>query len=219
MEARSIYGKTPLTQEFLDKFPSNCLQNMTVITDTRPVSLFMEPVRFAQDPATLAPHMPSVQDYAYWVLLFRSSLLNIDDKLFTMSKEEIKELTISLTKEWHEPIRSIFEMQITSQSSALLISSAKPQLPTWTATNVTLLGDAIHPMLPTGASGANTALRDAGKLLQVIKNGAGVEDIAKYEQEMREYAAVVVQEAYQGGRMLGHVVEFENAKPLVWNIQ
>ena len=48
------------------------------------------------------------------------------------------------------------------QTFVLRMRHAKP-IKHWQTTNVTLLGDAIHPMLPSG-SGANTALRDASLL-------------------------------------------------------
>ena len=66
-----------------------------------------------------------------------------------------------------------------------------PVLQSWTPSNVTVLGDAIHNMTPMAGLGANTALRDASvlrrKLIAAASSGT-VGAIASYEDEMREYA-------------------------------
>jgi 2-polyprenyl-6-methoxyphenol hydroxylase-like FAD-dependent oxidoreductase len=67
----------------------------------------------------------------------------------------------------------------------------------WQATTVTLLGDGIHSMPPTGGIGANTALRD-GQLLSgnLARAAAGerppLDAIADYEDQMRQYGFAAV---------------------------
>ena len=68
-----------------------------------------------------------------------------------------------------------------------------PQLTPWMTSNVTVLGDAIHNMPPTGGMGANTALRDAETLARCLIDAvAGRLDlttaVATYEEQMRGYA-------------------------------
>jgi 2-polyprenyl-6-methoxyphenol hydroxylase-like FAD-dependent oxidoreductase len=64
-----------------------------------------------------------------------------------------------------------------------------PQLPAWTPSRVTLLGDAIHNMTPMAGIGANTALRDAGQLRQALAGGGDlIAAIGRYETAMRGYA-------------------------------
>lgn len=60
----------------------------------------------------------------------------------------------------------------------------------WMPSRVTLLGDAIHAMVPSFGAGANTALRDAAQLTQALTAAAAgrvplVEAIGGYESEMR----------------------------------
>jgi len=96
----------------------------------------------------------------------------------------------------------------------LVISSSKPKISKWNTTNITLLGDAIHPMVPIGGVGANTALHDAEILCDAIKNGCTMEDIMKYEEEMREFAIDPVQQSYMAASKMQHVVPIDEAKPI-----
>jgi 2-polyprenyl-6-methoxyphenol hydroxylase-like FAD-dependent oxidoreductase len=72
--------------------------------------------------------------------------------------------------------------------------------PDWPTGQVTLLGDAIHLMPPTGGIGANTTMRDASLLTrQLVAVATGQCDLAGamkgYEGEMREYGAAAVRSA------------------------
>jgi 2-polyprenyl-6-methoxyphenol hydroxylase-like FAD-dependent oxidoreductase len=70
----------------------------------------------------------------------------------------------------------------------------------WTATPVTLLGDAAHNMPPVMGLGANTALRDAAELsamLTAVRRGelGLVEAIGRYEARLRDYGFGAVRES------------------------
>jgi 2-polyprenyl-6-methoxyphenol hydroxylase-like FAD-dependent oxidoreductase len=78
-------------------------------------------------------------------------------------------------------------------------------VPAWTASTVTLLGDAIHSMPPTGGVGANTALRDAALLAGELSRAAGGERplyqaIGDYEDEMRRYGFAAVEDSLRNLR-------------------
>ncbi|KAK9243887.1 hypothetical protein V1506DRAFT_543106 [Lipomyces tetrasporus] len=213
-EGRCIYGKTPLTQELADKLPS---QTMTLISDESPLSLLLEPVRFAQDPAQyFHGRLESIKDYVYWVLLSRKATFGPDDKeLFGYSGEDAKQLSLKLTSHWKPPYRSVLECQDTEQSSILRISSAIPTMKPWApSAYVTLLGDAIHVMSPTAGAGANTALRDAAHLCRAIVGGASAETIGRYEAEMRSYGQVAIEGSYMGGKRMYNQPAFEECKPV-----
>ena len=102
-------------------------------------------------------------------------------------------------------MRAVFEMQGKGQASTLRISSAPLDLPGWEVSpRVTLLGDAIHVMPPTGALGLVTALRDSADLARKIVDAGGIENvdrsvIGNYESEMRDFAKMALGRSWQSG--------------------
>lgn len=96
-------------------------------------------------------------------------------------------------------------MQDESQTSIRSILSARPDILPWESSRrVTLLGDAVHVMPPTGAMGANTALRDAADLARRIVAAGGADKLDKqviqdYEADMREFAKVAIELSWRGG--------------------
>jgi len=58
-------------------------------------------------------------------------------------------------------------------------------LPTWVDGPVALLGDAAHPMYPTGSNGASQAIIDARVLGRIfVENGLNPGSLAKYDAEL-----------------------------------
>ncbi|KAJ5147331.1 hypothetical protein N7526_000683, partial [Penicillium atrosanguineum] len=177
-DMRIIFGKTPLTPGFLAKLPESHQQGMSLVTDPddsfQPTFLF-ESIHFPHADEVPFP-LPSA--YMYWCLLARTSTLPVSDE-----------------KSWHDE----------SQAAVRSILSALPEIEPWTpCSRVTVLGDAIHIMPPTGAMGANTALRDAGDLARRIveAGGAGGLDekiIGDYEAGVREFAKVAIGFSWRGG--------------------
>jgi 2-polyprenyl-6-methoxyphenol hydroxylase-like FAD-dependent oxidoreductase len=73
-------------------------------------------------------------------------------------------------------------------------------LPRWSFGRVTLLGDAAHPMYPTGANGASQAILDARVLTIQLTSGASVaEALAAYDAERRPATAQLVLSNRRGG--------------------
>jgi 2-polyprenyl-6-methoxyphenol hydroxylase-like FAD-dependent oxidoreductase len=190
-DGRSIYGKTPVTDEFLQRFNKNAREWMSIISDSKDVHLVMEFIRFPRDPAEVSPHLASVKDYVYWVLVSHSSnFSNDEDEFFSLDAKGAAELSIRLTQDWDPSLRPVFELQQVEKTSVVRITSIlEPAV--WKPARVTLLGDAVHNMPPTGGAGANTALRDAEVLAAALKN-SGFDGVGQYENQMRGYAAEAV---------------------------
>ncbi|MGH2395762.1 MAG: flavin-dependent oxidoreductase [bacterium] len=75
-------------------------------------------------------------------------------------------------------------------------------LPTWDFGRVTLLGDAAHPMYPTGANGASQAIIDARVLARDLALQPTVDAaVAAYDAERRPDTRAVVEANRRGGPM------------------
>lgn len=73
-------------------------------------------------------------------------------------------------------------------------------LPHWSDGCVTLLGDAAHPMYPTGSNGAGQAILDADFLVQCLQTDANIpKALKRYEQERLAATAEIVRRNRIGG--------------------
>lgn len=92
-------------------------------------------------------------------------------------------------REFHPAVRRVVEAS--EDAVTIRLRAARPVNP-WQAPNVTLLGDAVHTMPPGRGEGANTALRDAVLLRDLLVEHPLAVAKARYEAEMLEYAFRVV---------------------------
>ncbi|KAK9458391.1 FAD/NAD(P)-binding domain-containing protein [Dipodascopsis uninucleata] len=200
---RYVYGKTPLTDEFIKRFIPDGLKCMTFIKDevNKPLVggynpiLLLEAIRF-QKPSNevLAAGLPKIDDYAYWVFIGTRATFKVEsDSEFNRDPVGI---SLRASADWDATARAILELQDRNQTSALHTYSALPEIQPWEPSEyVTLIGDAIHPISP---SGANVALQDTHALVEKLSQaysstGLSVKDaIASYEADMRVYASKAV---------------------------
>lgn len=191
-----IYGKTLLSPEVEGRLHDFMKSGMSVFRDTsgqHPKTLFLEPMRFR--PPCDTP------DYIFWVVSGHDLLGNRTiEEMLKMQGPEAARFSLETSKDWRPSIRALLEHQDQPQTATLRLTTSDPAgLPTWnTDPRVTILGDAIHCMPPTGGSGANTALRDASLLADMFgkaKEASGEvtkEAVETYEKEMRQWANKVV---------------------------
>ena len=78
--------------------------------------------------------------------------------------------------------------------------------------SITFIGDTIHPMPPAGGSGANTALRDAANLLEVISQGVTKVRIEAHEKALRLYGSEAIARGWHGGKALFNLPPYEECK-------
>lgn len=141
--------------------------------------------------------------------------IGLDDSQFhDLSGEAAAALTAKLTKDWHPSISCLFQQQDVSQCTPIRLVLARPARPDWkSSASVTLLDDAAHAMMPTGGSGANTALVDAALLLElIIQEGISESVLTKYVDRMWKYALPAIEGNVAGAEKLLGFKSFERAK-------
>jgi salicylate hydroxylase len=193
-----IQGKVWLTEQARALVPTRMSHGPVMIPGPGGLGMFLAMHEFQPIPAELAdlvgPEAAGQRDYIMWGLLTRRA--NLPDNLERLDEAGLLALALQRITGWHPNLRRL--VAATALDTVLLtpIRSSVP-VDSWPASTVTLLGDAIHSMPPTGGIGANTALRDAAVLagkLAAVADGERVllEAVAEYEAEMRHYGFAAV---------------------------
>ena len=84
---------------------------------------------------------------------------------------EMHERMIEAVADWHPALRGLVQRIDLSTMFATHFKRLDPT-PAWEPSNVTVMGDAIHAMLPTFGMGGNTSLRDAAILAGALAEAA-----------------------------------------------
>jgi hypothetical protein len=112
-----------------------------------------------------------------------------------------------VVRDWHPALRGLVERVELDTLFSFPFRRLDPT-PPWPPSRVTLLGDAIHAMLPTLGQGANTTLRDAAALTDALASVArGEADlltaIGHYEREMRDHVYPIMEMSADHARFGG----------------
>ncbi|KAK9470919.1 uncharacterized protein V1510DRAFT_421851 [Dipodascopsis tothii] len=210
-QGRSIFGKIPLSERFLESHPHFSKRSMAIIRDTTqgsPVSLLTESMIFQSHPE----HESDIPgNYLFWVLTFNNGDFEVPDETFLkMTPSDCINLVHKITAKWDTSFNSFFTHGDTLQASLFRLLTARPNIATWEASLVTYMGDSVHPMAPTAGIGANTALRDAAVLANCLNEGVSVRSIKDYEEKMRHYASEAIRTSQIGGEYVFGMQSFDN---------
>ena len=195
---RGIYGRTPLRTAAGESVVPESLSDSGVLAvgDAPGRSFFFTSMRFNESPeavfARLVPGQqpPVSRDYVMWAVMLPKKDLPAD--LWSLGPEALHVLALAAAGDYHPVLGRLVQAAEVEYTVATALSSATR--PThWPASHVTLMGDAVHVMPPTGAHGGNTALRDAALLADRLqaarRDGTSMQQaIGEYQREMIAYA-------------------------------
>jgi 2-polyprenyl-6-methoxyphenol hydroxylase-like FAD-dependent oxidoreductase len=206
--ARCLYGKTLLDAESLALVPPMVFDGFTAVVGGGTVGMACALVRFPepveQAAARISPQarLAPAADYLMWVVSAPGPYFGMPDaELLALPPAGLHRLATKAIAGWHRDLRALVDRAEVEETFVVRISTAEPT-PAWPSGRVTVLGDAIHAMSPTGGSGANTALTDATVLRAALVAAARgeipiTEAIRGYEHRMREYGYAAVAAAGQ----------------------
>jgi 2-polyprenyl-6-methoxyphenol hydroxylase-like FAD-dependent oxidoreductase len=210
-----IGGKVALTPENADLLPPEAMDGMCMIFDRRGQSGVVHSMRMpwrdgvprdgigATDAALISAwpglRHDTTTDYLSWGL--STSGMLAPPQVLEREGAHLHDIALALTADWDPRWRELVVSSDPSAAVALSVRTSDP-VPAWRPSAVTLVGDAIHTMTPGRGAGANTALRDARELRdRLIRARDGelslVEAVGSYEELMRRYAALAVQESLE----------------------
>lgn len=157
--------------------------------------------------------MPYTSDSVMWQLSFPMSETEAKT-LSIKGPQALKEEACRRTQ-WHDPIPQILSATLEAQVSGYPVYDRELLKPEWLekSEQVTLIGDAAHPMSPFKGQGANQALLDALALARGIskecrplsqwkKVGIRKSVLSEFESEMLERSAVKVKDSAEAADFL-----------------
>ena len=176
---RCVYGRMPIDETTGPLIPDDFNRGFCWVAGHNGYGAGFAPVRFRSRPDGAA-------DYLMTVLVATAERFGAD--LFDRPARDLWRLTVEATADWHPAVRELFAHAAPDTFFPIVIRAGE-RVEAWNPGAVTLLGDAIHTMPPTGGVGANTALRDAATLAGELATAARgekslTEAVADYERVM-----------------------------------
>ncbi|MDN5917153.1 MAG: FAD-dependent monooxygenase, partial [Pseudonocardia sp.] len=192
--------KVLLTEDSRAWVPQRLQAGMNVISGRDPVSLFTS----AYHPrpgaraalAAVTDDVPAGIGTPYVLAALVADAGRLPADVTSLDDRALHRVVGGLVEGWHPDLRRLLaESEPAGRGAQRFVASPLPA--PWPSSRVTLLGDAVHVMPPTGGLGGNSALRDAHRLtLALAAVAQGREDlvpaVADYEADLRAhgYAAV-----------------------------
>ncbi|MFC4584747.1 FAD-dependent oxidoreductase [Sphaerisporangium corydalis] len=181
----AVFGRTPLTPEVAEITPAAALDGFSTVISPDGRFMPLAGHRYRKDPNSLASGLsfPDTRDYLMWVF-------GVNDDVSRLDPAALLDTVEGRIADWHPDLRGIVRRSDPDTVRAVPMRTAEPVAP-WPSGPVTLIGDAIHCMIPAGI-GAAVALRDAAllsaELGAALRAGAPlVNAVARYEREMLTY--------------------------------
>ena len=199
-----VFARTPLTPEIHDALPSTLLDGFVIASDSEGVTLALGAMDPREPPqraaARLTPDLTLDPVEPYMMLsggVRPGTVIPAPGEWGPDTPAEVHAQMCDAVSDWHPALRGLVERIDRDTLFSAHFKRLDPT-PAWESSNVTVIGDAIHAMLPTFGMGGNTSLRDAALLtagLQRVAAGETTvpEAVAGYEAAMREYVYPIME--------------------------
>jgi 2-polyprenyl-6-methoxyphenol hydroxylase-like FAD-dependent oxidoreductase len=211
--SRGIYGKTPLVVDGRSLVPRSLETSGVLALGGLGRAFFFTSMRFNNAPndvfARLVPDQepPVSGDYVMWALMFPKEGLPSD--VLELKAAALHRLALDGARHFHPVLRNFVENADVDYTVATTLSAAtRPK--NWSGSRVTLMGDAVHVMPPTGAHGGNTALRDAALLAEELQNAAMSK--ARMEKAIQAYQQAMITYAFKEVERSTAMLRWSNIK-------
>jgi 2-polyprenyl-6-methoxyphenol hydroxylase-like FAD-dependent oxidoreductase len=202
IEGLGLYARSALPPELQAEVPSTLMDGFVIATDKRGGLLAMgafNPRRpVAEAAAEIAPdvRIDPVDDYMMVSgNVVEGTAVPPYSEWTDATATELRDSMLEAHADWHPALRGVVERIDPATMFSIYFGRLDPT-PAWDPSRVTLLGDAIHAMLPTLGQGANMALRDAATLAGALADADDpVAAIGAYEEAMRGYVYPIMEAA------------------------
>ncbi len=141
-----IYGRTPLTSQARALTPAAALDGFCAVTGSD--GRFM-PLAAHEFIGTAGND--GGEDYLMWVVAGPAALF--PDQLPTLDRAGLWKTAAEMVADWHPDLSTLVRLGDPETVATTTVRTSKP-LPPWKTVPITLMGDAIHTMVPQGTSAA-----------------------------------------------------------------
>jgi salicylate hydroxylase len=183
--ALGLFGRSPLSDEIIASLPEILSAAFVIARDDRGVMLSL---------GQCVPRRPGPEVAPGYMMLsggvLPGTVVPAPSEWTAQTPDEMHRAMRAGVAEWHPAIRGLVDRIEPGTLFSHPFRRLDPT-PPWRASRVTLVGDAIHAMLPTLGKGANMAMRNAAVLRdQLVAAARGerplLDAIGAYEQDMRD---------------------------------
>jgi 2-polyprenyl-6-methoxyphenol hydroxylase-like FAD-dependent oxidoreductase len=208
-----LYARAPYTPALLDVIPDALHDSMNIVADGKGNRALMGSFRPRMAVAEAAADVPDVDlpDVGSYMMVSCSvpatTVIPPASEWTDQTRAQIKAGMQQTVDGWAPAVQAVVAGIDPSSIFSIAFSYLEPATD-WEPSRVTVLGDAAHGMLPTVGMGANSALRDAGALSEVLKD---IDDdlpsiraaIGAYEAGMRDFAYPIIRIAADHDNVFG----------------
>jgi salicylate hydroxylase len=200
-----VFARTPLPADIHDALPEILLSGFVIAVDPATgVTLAMGAMDPRRPPdeaaAEVAPDVKLDPVAPYMMLsggIRPGTPIPPPHEWTAETAQSVHGQMVDAVSGWHPALRGLVERIELGTMFASNFMRLDPT-PPWEPSNVTLVGDAIHAMLPTMGMGGNTSLRDAAVLADKLAGAQRGEldlktAIGAYEDDMRAFAYPVME--------------------------